>query len=840
MTRKTANAMAKYKISTELLQSCENRVRQKYLVCGEDQTILLQLFTDLESARIQTEPDALEIYFCVLLALELNQKLHSIKDRDRERLLELAETCLGFCQIRPVTSHHSHLYLRLYQAMAQNTALSGQAWESTVQIMLGEYLGRDGRGEDEPSAWLRAQQAWMLGHLRVAKVAIHTALMHELGEDFPRHKAWQLLIRAYRLSGESEEALTQATAWYQEQANESGISTQYQWIQILSRLQKGADPKALHEFLQSEGSALDAFAVSLSLLWIGACPGRELWKDFSKWRTRKQKKTAGDGWLDFGWQLVSSLELLFDQSTALQQRFEILGKRLTQLHAPYDPECALLFLACSIRWLIRIKQHSFASVLYEEYRTQSLRLSEGRWADVLGVMRDMDETLPIVISKEAIRSQPKLYTGSTPRFLKIAQTMARCTIHVAKLYLKNLDPDAFQQQQKQVFHDFMKDFELVLGELKGPAMKIAQMIAASYFVDKDLQLIMQDIHEDARALPMPQIQAILERELGQSLSAVFQDFDPEPIAVASIGQVYRATTRDGREVAVKVKYPGIEDAVRSDMRLVKLFVPLLRQFFPADHLQVMIEQFTRRFERECDYREEALTQEKFAQSFADDPQICIPRVLKELSTDEILVTEFAEGTRLDYLIQTAGQMERDEAAKKIIRFSLLALLKHGIQHIDPNLANFIVTPDRIFVLDFGACVDIPTPMQGIYGAIMVSRCRGDHAALYELAMSLRLFDRKDMPYETFVNTISPSLMPPYAFDDERPFYEEGHQNIAEYFLKKGLTRKVQLDPRYVFTNAGSILGENVLARIGARINWHQHVVSVLAEIGLMSPDEKSA
>jgi predicted unusual protein kinase regulating ubiquinone biosynthesis (AarF/ABC1/UbiB family) len=315
---------------------------------------------------------------------------------------------------------------------------------------------------------------------------------------------------------------------------------------------------------------------------------------------------------------------------------------------------------------------------------------------------------------------------------------------------------------------------------------------------------------------------------------VLREFEGHPIAVSSIGQVYRAVLHDGTEVAIKFKYPGIEEAVRSDLRLVKLFAPILRQFIPAEHLHALIEQFTRRFERECDYQQEAAAQDRFAQSFAGDHEIRIPRVLKHLSTDQVLVTEFAEGHRLDHFIENAGQEELNAAARKILRFSLLALLKHGNQHIDPNLANFIVTPDSITVLDFGACVEIPQDLKNTYGAIMVSRCTGDDARLYELAMDLRLFDRKDMPFKEFVQGISPSLMAPYAFDRVRPFFEEDHVNLAEYFLKKGLTKKVQLDPRYVFTNAGSILGESVIARMGARINWHQLAKEVLIEIGLLS------
>ncbi|WP_141735495.1 ABC1 kinase family protein [Oligoflexus tunisiensis] len=824
--------MAKQKISSELLQSCEKKVRQKYPVADDGQETLIQLFADLEAARIHSEVDALEIYFCILLVLDLNRNLLSIKERDKVKLLELGETCLGFCQIRPVTSHHSHLYERLYQAMAGNSIVRGDAWESAVQSMLGGYLGRDARTSEEPTAWLRAQQAWMLGHLRTTKIALHTVLIGEREDASDRRQAWRLLIRAYRLSGEPDQALLQARSYLEEFADDPQCALEVEWIHQIAALQKGAEAKALHEFLGHTPWEWESFDLCLSLLWLGASPGHEFRKEAALWKTRQGKESAA-GLHELGRQLISTLDALHDQSSPLQQRFETLGKRLVALQAPHDPEAALLFLACAIRWLTRIKQTAFASLLNDEYRAQSFRLSDGRSPDALGVLRDMTESLPVVVHKEAGRSQQKFYTGTTPRFLKVAQTMARCTLHLTKLYLKHRDPVVMEQQQKQIFLDFLKDFELVLGELKGPAMKIAQIMAANYFTHKDAQAIMQGIHEDAAPLPFAALKDGMERELGEPLAACFPVFDPDPIAVASIGQVYRATGRNGEDLAVKVKYPGIEEAVRSDMRLLRLIMPLSRQLIPVEHLRVVMQQFSQRFQRECDYRLESDTQMAFHQLFANDPNIRIPRVDTGLSTASILVTEFVEGTRLDQFIQTASQAELNEVAKKVIRFTAISFLKHGMQHIDPNLANFIVTPDQVAVLDFGACFEIPDDLRRLYVQIMISRLQGDYASLHEQLMQLQFFERQDMPFDLFVQKLGPAFMAPFAFDTERPFYDDDYEDITSYLLKQGLTRKIRLDPHFFFPNSGSILTEGVIARIGACINWHQLVRDILVEIGLL-------
>jgi predicted unusual protein kinase regulating ubiquinone biosynthesis (AarF/ABC1/UbiB family) len=826
--------MAKAKISNELLQSCERKVRQSYPVKDDGRETLIQVLADLEAARIHTEVDALETYFRILLVLDLNRNLLAIKERDRTKLLELGETCLGFCQIRPVTSHHSHLYERLYQAMAANSIHRGQVWESAVQSMLGGYLGRDARTSDESTVWLRAQQAWMLGHLRTAKIALHTVLISEREDPAERRQAWRLLIRAYRLSGEPDHALLQARSYREEFAEDPQCQHELQWMQEIAALQKGADPKGLQEFLSQTPWAWESFDLCLSLLWLGASPGQEFRKETARWKTGQRKK-SGAGLHEFGGQLISTLDALHDQSTPLQQRFELLGKRLVTLQEPHDPEAALLFLACAIRWLNRIKQTAFAALLNDEYRAQSFRLSEGRSPDALGVLRDMTESLPVVVHKEAARSQQRFYTGTTPRFLKVAHIMARCTLHLTKLYLTNRDPVTAEIQQKQIFRDFLKDFELVLGELKGPAMKIAQHMAANYFTHKDAQAIMLNIHEDALPLPFSALKDSMERELGEPLAACFPVFDPQPFAVASIGQVYRAIGRNGDELAVKVKYPGIEEAVRSDMRILRLVLPLSRQLIPADHLRVVMDQFAQRFQRECDYRLESDTQMRFYQIFENDPHIRVPRVDSGLSTTSVLTTEYVEGTRLDQFIQTAEQDELNEVAKKIVRFSLISFLKNGIQHIDPNLANFIVTPDRVVVLDFGACFEIPEDLRRLYVQIMISRLQGDYKSLYEQLMQLQFFEPQDMPYELFTQRLGPAFMAPYAFDTERFFYDADYEDITSYLLKQGLTRKVRLDPHYFFSNSGSIFGEGVIARIGARINWHRVVRDILLETGLLGP-----
>ena len=182
---------------------------------------------------------------------------------------------------------------------------------------------------------------------------------------------------------------------------------------------------------------------------------------------------------------------------------------------------------------------------------------------------------------------------------------------------------------------------------------------------------------------------------------MFARWDPVPIAAASIGQVHRAMTHDGRAVAVKVQYPGVDEAVRADLETSDLLAQAMRLIFPNLDPRPLAEEIRARVVEELDYRLEAANQQTFADWYRDHPFIHIPDVVPELSTGTVLTSELAEGVRFAEL-ETWSQEERDLAAEAIYRFVFRSLYRLHLFNGDPHPGNYLFRPGgRVTFLDFG-------------------------------------------------------------------------------------------------------------------------------------------
>ena len=246
-----------------------------------------------------------------------------------------------------------------------------------------------------------------------------------------------------------------------------------------------------------------------------------------------------------------------------------------------------------------------------------------------------------------------------------------------------------------------------LGQMKGALMKLGQM--ASYLDEGLPEPLRQALGELRSAAPPMSIDLAVktvENELGGPLDHFFLEFDPEPIAAASIGQVHRAISRDRdsgeeRAVAVKVQYPGVADALVSDLRSADLLGGLLQMGFGGLDPKDMVEEIKERLVEEVDYRNEARNQQLFADYYADHPFIHIPGVVHELSTERVLTTQLVAGDDWDTLL-TRPQADRDRAGEMIFRFVFRSLYRMHAFNGDPHPGNYIFRPDgRISFIDFG-------------------------------------------------------------------------------------------------------------------------------------------
>jgi predicted unusual protein kinase regulating ubiquinone biosynthesis (AarF/ABC1/UbiB family) len=247
-----------------------------------------------------------------------------------------------------------------------------------------------------------------------------------------------------------------------------------------------------------------------------------------------------------------------------------------------------------------------------------------------------------------------------------------------------------------------EDVADTLGAMKGVMMKIGQM--ASYVDDGLSPAVRRTLARLQDSVPPmgPDLTAtVVADELGVPPERAFARWDPQPIAAASIGQVHRAVTLDGRAVAVKVQYPGIAETMAADLRNVALLRRILRITAPAQDIDALLTELRDRVLEELDYRREAASQQRFAAYYRDHPTIYVPSVITELSTRRVLTTELSDGARFDELASWP-QQERDLAAETIYRFVFRSLYEIGAFNGDPHPGNYLFRRGgRVTFLDFG-------------------------------------------------------------------------------------------------------------------------------------------
>ncbi|HUA29221.1 MAG TPA: AarF/ABC1/UbiB kinase family protein [Streptosporangiaceae bacterium] len=259
-----------------------------------------------------------------------------------------------------------------------------------------------------------------------------------------------------------------------------------------------------------------------------------------------------------------------------------------------------------------------------------------------------------------------------------------------------------QQLRNDLALETAEDVATTLGAMKGVLMKLGQM--ASYIDDglsPSVRRTLSRLQDSVPPMSAELAAQVLSEELGGPPEQVFAQWDPEPIAAASIGQVHRAITHDGRAVAVKVQYPGIAETIAADLGNVALLRRMLRITAPSQDVDALLSELRERVLEELDYRREAQNQRLFADYYEGHPTIVVPRVVDELSTRRVVTSDLADGARF---AEMAGwsQAERDLAAETIYRFVFRSLYELHAFNGDPHPGNYLFHGGgRVTFLDFG-------------------------------------------------------------------------------------------------------------------------------------------
>ena len=290
-----------------------------------------------------------------------------------------------------------------------------------------------------------------------------------------------------------------------------------------------------------------------------------------------------------------------------------------------------------------------------------------------------------------------------------------------------------------------------LSRMRGAAMKVGQLFS---MIDLDglpeeqraeLQSRLATLRDDVPPVPFRRLERLIREELGMPLDRVFAEFDERAFAAASIGQVHRATTLDGDEVVVKVQYPGVAEAVDSDLRSASLLLPLIRRLAPSLDAKALLAELRDRIGEELDYELEAQHQRRVERVFRGHPFIFVPRVRTDLSTRRVLVSDYVEGERFE-AVRTLDQAQRDRYGEIVFRFYFGLLYRNRIALGDPHPGNYLLCPDeRVAFLDYGLVRDLAPARidaeRAIAGAVRDDDAAGLAAALVAGGYVLR--DRAD-------------------------------------------------------------------------------------------------
>ncbi|WP_028811770.1 ABC1 kinase family protein [Streptomyces flavidovirens] len=383
----------------------------------------------------------------------------------------------------------------------------------------------------------------------------------------------------------------------------------------------------------------------------------------------------------------------------------------------------------------------------------------------------------------------------------------------------------------------------VLGELKGGAMKLGQALsvfesALPEEVAGPYRAALTKLQEAAPPMPTRTVHAVLEERLGAQWRDLFLEFEDKPSAAASIGQVHRAVWHDGREVAVKVQYPGAGDALLSDLNQLSRFARLLGPLVPGMDIKPLISELRDRVSEELDYELEAEAQRQHAEQFADDPDVVVPDVVHQ--SDQVLVTEWIDGIPMADVIADGTTEQRDRAGQLLARFLFSGPARTGLLHADPHPGNFRLLPVghagaggdeedqedavgqwRLGVLDFGTVDRLSGGLPATIGTSLRLTLDGEADAVYELLREEGFVkDSIDLDPDEVLDYLLPIIEPAQAdeFTFTRGWLRQQAARIADVRSPAHrLGKQLNLPPAYLLIHRVTLSTIGVLCQLGATV-----------------------
>jgi predicted unusual protein kinase regulating ubiquinone biosynthesis (AarF/ABC1/UbiB family) len=311
-----------------------------------------------------------------------------------------------------------------------------------------------------------------------------------------------------------------------------------------------------------------------------------------------------------------------------------------------------------------------------------------------------------------------------------------------------------------------------LSNLRGAAMKLGQMISmdAGDLLPPELSTIMARLRNSANHMPPAQLQTVLAKHWGKDWRRRFARFGAGPIAAASIGQVHRATTHDGRVLAIKVQYPGVKQSIDADIDNVATLLRISGLLPKELDIAPLLVEAKRQLHEEADYTREAMMMQRYAALLADDERFVVPAFDPEFSDGDVLAMSFIEGVPAESL-EDAAQDVRDATMDTLIGLVLRELFEFGFMQTDPNFANYRYQPEtgKLVLLDFGAARDVRIETARGYHALLMAGLDGNRDAVRAAGLSAGFFnpaavERHPAAMDRMIDVIIAEITKPGPFD----------------------------------------------------------------------------
>jgi predicted unusual protein kinase regulating ubiquinone biosynthesis (AarF/ABC1/UbiB family) len=428
--------------------------------------------------------------------------------------------------------------------------------------------------------------------------------------------------------------------------------------------------------------------------------------------------------------------------------------------------------------------------------------------------------------------QEKLTTSPFGRFLKMGALAGRVGFSLLgeKALGLFLSEDSREMRMAKAWAKNAEKIAETLGRLKGGAMKIGQMLSVQEaLLPKELAFGLKTLQRDAPVVASGMMFRQLDNEIPHWRKLV-KEIDQRPMASASIGQVYRALLNDGSEVAIKIQYPGIDEAICSDLKNLRRLFELLLESMLASNLDHVFAEIEARLSEEIDYERELKRIFEFRTFYAHHPEFCIPEPIEELSSRRVLTTKMLRGLTIEEA-RHRSQHEKNTWGRLLFRSVTGQLLAFRKLQSDPNPANYaFLDSGRIALYDFGSIKELPEWLhQGYMRTIDACRAgRFDELTAIAASMQVRLKNGDPVPYkhvELFRSTLAPLFVErPYKFRTETDpiqkiiAYNREHMDELKQITFPG-------DVLFVDRAIAGMIGN--LTALGAEANWGDELLAAL-------------